>query len=183
MNTQQIPNEGISETHNSWMKCSWLWLSGRWGLLQSRAQPSQHSVASREWPSVGLQATQFGLLPLGWGLVEFIFFHQQIFIEHPLWNRRWPECLPRSWETMRVFRPFHSLSGPWQVLGHPWQPPVHSGLRPGEAEGLRPPRQTLKSTSGFLVLVSWHIILAFLSPCTQGPWDRVSLGQEVEMES
>ena len=102
MNTQQIPNEGISETHNSWMKCSWLWLSGRWGLLQSRAQPSQHSVASREWPSVGLQATQFGLLPLGWGLVEFIFFHQQIFIEHPLWNRRWPECLPRSTQWRRA---------------------------------------------------------------------------------
>lgn len=96
------------------------------------------------------------VLSLRWWLVEgeFIFFHEQIFIEHPLWNRHWPECLLRSWETMRGFGPFHSMSGPWRVLGHPWQPPVHSGLQPGEAEELRPPRQTSRVHQGPL---SWWV--------------------------
>lgn len=96
--------------------------------------PSQHSVAGREWPSAGLQAAQFGLLPLRWGLVEgeFIFFHQQILIEHPLWNRRWPECLPRSWETMRCSGPFTVCQDPDKCLVTPTAP---CPLRPPARRG------------------------------------------------
>ena len=148
------------------------------------------ALASIPWPAGNGPLQDFrpqSFVPsLMWGLVEgeFIFFHEQIFIEHPLWNKHWPECLPRSWETMRGFGPFHSLSGPWRVLGHPWHDSPHP-LRPPTRRGwgTKAAPSDLKSTSGFSVLVSWHINLAFLSTCTQGPWNGVSLCQEVEVES
>lgn len=137
MNTQQMQNEGINERIHEWTAAE-VWLSGRCGLLQTRAQPA---LSDQDVMGQGLalwraldhtvwtppSEVRIG----GWGI--HLLLSANIYLTPTVGQvLAWIPVNFLAW-----FRASHSFPGP---LASAWLPPtgpVHSSLQPGEAEWIR----------------------------------------------